>query len=273
MRGPGDDHRETRSAAWRQYLVGLALIAILVGGINIINVISIVHDEPRAGVLAPAIWEGSSWLSIVLLAWIPWLALKRLPPSARPLWMLCAFHLAVAFVYSAAHVAGFVLMRKAVYALAGSDYRFGPVLPGFLYEASKDVFGYVVFVAIFWIAGRLTRPHATMPSAEALFDIRDGARIVRVRMNDILAVTSAGNYVEFVLRDGRRPLMRSPLSSMESELLPHGFLRTHRSWLVNANQVTGLQPEGSGDYALELGSLRVPLSRRFPKTLARLRGG
>ena len=105
----------------------------------------------------------------------------------------------------------------------------------------------------------------------AFYSIRDGNRILRVPMVDILAVSSAGNYVEFSLRDGRKPLMRSPLSALEAELAPHGFVRTHRSWLVNAMQMTGLKPEGSGDYTVELGELTVPLSRRFPEALAKLR--
>jgi DNA-binding LytR/AlgR family response regulator len=42
---------------------------------------------------------------------------------------------------------------------------------------------------------------------------------------------------------------------------------------VNAELVTAPRPVGSGDYALELGSVTVPLSRRFPAALAKLRGG
>jgi DNA-binding LytR/AlgR family response regulator len=94
-----------------------------------------------------------------------------------------------------------------------------------------------------------------------------------VPIHDILAIASAGNYVEFVLRDGRRPMMRKPISALEAELAADGFVRTHRSWLVNAMQVTGLAPEGSGDYKVEIGSVSVPLSRRFPDALAKLRAG
>jgi DNA-binding LytR/AlgR family response regulator len=38
-------------------------------------------------------------------------------------------------------------------------------------------------------------------------------------------------------------------------------------------QMTALTPEGSGDYTVELGTLSVPLSRRFPEALAKLRAG
>ncbi len=72
-------------------------------------------------------------------------------------------------------------------------------------------------------------------------------------------------------QDGRRLLMRSPLQALETELVPSGFVRTHRSWIVNIRKVTTLKPEGSGDYTVELGKQSVPLSRRFPGALAKLR--
>jgi DNA-binding LytR/AlgR family response regulator len=59
---------------------------------------------------------------------------------------------------------------------------------------------------------------------------------------------------------------------VEQELAPRGFVRTHRSWLVNVGKVTTLKPEGSGDYTVELGKQSVPVSRRFPDALAKLRG-
>ncbi|HUH09440.1 MAG TPA: LytTR family transcriptional regulator DNA-binding domain-containing protein, partial [Brevundimonas sp.] len=50
-----------------------------------------------------------------------------------------------------------------------------------------------------------------------------------------------------------------------------GFVRTHRGWLINAARMTGLRPEGSGDWTVELGSLEAPLSRRYTPALDRLR--
>ena len=104
------------------------------------------------------------------------------------------------------------------------------------------------------------------------FDIRDGARIIRTPLSEIVAVSSAGNYVEFWLADGRRPLMRATLAAVEVELERFGFVRAHRSWLVNSGRVTGLRPEGSGDWTVELGAVEAPLSRRYPQALERLRG-
>lgn len=271
--GIGGSENRTDAEARRHFLVGIGAIALLLAGIDAVNVLTFTHNQPKIGVVPPIIGEATSWIAMLAFAWLPWLALQRRPLSSRPLWLLVAVHFTAATMFSAFHVAGIILLRKAIYALAGHSYRFDPIVPGFLYEWRKDVLAYVVFAAIFWVTERLMRPLPHFAPANAIFDIRDGARIIRVRLDDILAVASAGNYVEFVLRDGRKPLMRSALSAMESELGPRGFLRTHRSWLVNSAQVTGLKPEGSGDYAVELGTLSVPLSRRFPDALAKLRGG
>jgi len=111
-------------------------------------------------------------------------------------------------------------------------------------------------------------------AAPVHFDITDGARVTRARLETIMAIRSAGNYAEFHLADGQTRLMRVTLRTLEAKLGAHGFERTHRSWLVNAGAVVELRPAGSGDFTLTLaGGVTAPLSRRFPKALARLRRG
>ena len=259
----------------RAFLYGWVALALIVGAVNAINVITILHEQPQDGVAGPIVWEGSSWVTFVLFDWIPWLALALVPPTSRPRWRVPLAHGGALVAFSFCHVAGFLAIRKAIYWAHGETYSFGAFGPHFLYEMTKDTLGYVLAVAAFFLARFVVEkssPPAAAPAA-ATYAIRDGNRVLRVPMADILAVRSAGNYVEFSLRDGRKPLMRSPLSALETELAPHGFVRTHRSWLVNAMQMTALNPEGSGDYTVELGTLRVPLSRRFPDALAKLRAG
>jgi hypothetical protein len=257
----------------RTFLTTFAVAAVMVGVVNTINVITILHEDPDAGVMGPVIWEGSSWLTLLLFLWIPWIGYRLAPPLGRPRWKLLA-HIPVALVFSFAHVGSFVVVRKIAYRLAGAHYEFGSFLPQFLYELRKDILGYALFVAFFALIEHLLRQQHLIetPGQTLTFDIRDGAKLTRVQLDEVLAIASAGNYVEFVLRDGRRLLMRSPLSALEDELSPRGFLRTHRSWLVNASRMTALKPEGSGDYTVELGALTAPLSRRFPDALAKLRG-
>lgn len=257
---------------WRSFVWGLGAIAVLVGAFNTINVMSVLHGRPDLAPIEPIIWEGSSWITFVSFAGIAWAALQLAPFSTWRRWRFAAVHLPALVLFSVLHVAGFMLIRVAVYAAAGSHYR-GASVANFPYEFGKDILGYVLAVLAFWFAARQAPQGAAPQPVSDTFDIRDGAKLNRVKLADILAITSAGNYVEFVLGDGRKLLMRGALSTLESELAPSGFVRTHRSWLVNAAAVTALKPQGSGDYAVSLGELEVPLSRRFPDALARLRQG
>jgi hypothetical protein len=209
-------------------------------------------------------------------------ALRIAPPSRRHWRRFAGVQALGTVVYSLLHVGGFVLLRKLVYAALGHVYVFGP-LSDVIYEYRKDVLGYVVALTVLAFAARRqpsdTDVLSVAPDAPAtyeppLFDIRQGARLIRVRMGDIIAATAAGNYVEFRLQDGRRPLMRTTLSQVEATLSAHGFVRTHRSWLVNAAHLRGVAAEGSGDFQLDLeDGVQAPLSRRFPEALARLRQG
>lgn len=249
-------------------LYSFAAIAILVAAVNAINVIS--AEEGGHSLAEPVIWEGSSWLSLLAFLWIPWMAWRWAPPSVRPRWKLF-LHGPAALAFSVAHVGGFDLLRILIYRLAGARYALHSFAGQLQFEMRKDVLGYALIIGLFSLIDHLLRRPGDKLSEPSTFDIRDGAKLTRVKMQEILAVTSAGNYVEFILADGRRLLMRAPLRSVEEELAPRGFVRTHRSWLVNVNKVTTLKPEGSGDYTVELGKQSVPLSRRFPDALAKLR--
>lgn len=254
----------------RTFVYSFVAIAVLVAVINIINVITLQNDTHR--LIGPVIIEGSSWLALILFVWIPWAAWRLASPDIRPRWKLLLHPLAFA-AFASAHVGFFDLLRIAAFGAMGEPYRSGPFLPQLLFEMRKDVLGYAVFIALFSLIDHLLRHPGEMPAPQIpTFDIRDGAKFTRVPLDEILAVASAGNYVEFCLADGRRLLMRVPLRNVENELGPQGFVRTHRSWLVNGRKVTTLKPDGSGDYTVELGRQTVPLSRRFPAALAKLRG-
>jgi hypothetical protein len=253
-------------------LYGYMVAMVAVGTVNTINVITVRQESPQIGLAAPIIWEGSSWVTFILFLWIAWIGYSVAPLPVRPRWKFLA-HIPAALLFSFAHVVGFIGLRKLAYGLWGAHYDFGAFLPHFRYELSKDVIGYAVIIAAFALIEHLLRQKSLIetPGQTLTFDIRDGAGVTRVRLNQVLAIAAAGNYVEFILKDGRKLLMRSSLSALEKELSPRGFLRTHRSWLVNAARMTALKPEGSGDYEVELGTVTAPLSRRFPEALAKLR--
>lgn len=265
----------TGTAERRAFWVCMAGALLFVAAINTVNALSWLAEDPGASLAEVILTEGSSGVTAALLIWIPWLALVRLPLDRPPLWRTLAIHAGVLLVFATLHVAAFLAVRRVAFAALGETYEIGPWLDRFVYEARKDGLYYAMVMICFWLVRDriLARPALPPRDGPATFDIRDGAKLVRAPMSDILAVSSAGNYAEFHLADGRKPLMRASLASLEAKLAEHGFVRTHRSWLVNTARVTELKPEGSGDYAVTLGGVVAPLSRRFPDALARLRGG
>lgn len=276
-RGVGDERGRPvtngdQSVTDRVFWRALPLFALAIVALNTINIFTAIQDEPDVHWIYPAVEQGSSALTAIASIWIARLAYRAAPIDSRPRWRVLAVHAVGLLAFCALHVVGFYLLRKAVFGLLDLPYAYD-LTERFIYELRKDAFGYVIGTAAFWAMTRLYGQPATAPETPATFDIRDGAKVTRVAVCDILAVSSAGNYVEFALADGRRPLMRSSLAAIEAELTPRGFVRTHRSWLVNAARVTELRPEKSGDYAVSLGPVEAPVSRRFPQALARLRAG
>lgn len=260
----------TSGIFWRS----LPLFAGAILTLNVINMLSSFTETPDVPRIYFAVYESTSFVTSVAFLWICWIAYTLAPIDRSPVWRIAVVHSLGLLVFGLCHIGGFLALRVLIFRRLGLEYE-ADFPERFIYELRKDGFGYVLGTAGFWAMTRIygQKPAEAAPPAAATFDIRDGAKLTRVAVSDILAVSSAGNYVEFVLADGRKSLMRSSLSAVEAKLAPLGFVRTHRSWLVNAGRVTELSPEKSGDYAVRLGELEVPLSRRFPEALARLRDG
>ena len=76
-------------------------------------------------------------------------------------------------------------------------------------------------------------------------------RILLLDLADILAVQAEGNYVSLRHRP-KAYLVHESLSSMAEKLKPHGFIRIHRSVLVNSLAVEEIQPLPTGEYRLRV---------------------
>ena len=264
-----------RQVFWFVYAGYTALILVN----NLVNAVSQTTELERAGRYFRA-WEPYCWemtsaaLSIALFPAVA--RLLRFAPPGPGRWLkFASVHAPATLVYCFVHVVGFAGLRRLIYLAVGGHY--GGALD-FGYEYPKDLRSYLSLLVTLWAAGviaglwALADERRGEPAAEAIFDIKEGTRTIRAPTSEILAATSEGNYVEFRLADGRRPLMRSTLGAIEAALTTHGFLRTHRCWLINPRCVRGVVSEGAGDYRVELqGGVEAPLSRRFPAALAALR--
>jgi hypothetical protein len=80
-------------------------------------------------------------------------------------------------------------------------------------------------------------------------------------------VQACGNYVNLHRRQHDYPL-RATLAAMERRLGPQGFVRVHRSFLVNLACVAVIEPTESGDARLRMADgATVPCSRTYLEPL------
>lgn len=247
-----------RLPGWLPYLA-IALGTTLT---CLVNAFSTSHDLARLGravpLWQPLLWEASSGVVILALApLVRRLVLISLEQASRP-WLLVALHVGAVLAFSAMHVGGMVLLRKLGYWVAGSGgYSFGFSSGNLFYELRKDVLVYLLLAAVFWLCELWRRRPQSQTTAVATAApsglwLRDGTINLRLEPGEIVAVVSAGNYVEYCLASGKRHLIRATLQAEEERLRPLGFSRIHRSRLVNAAHIRRIAGKSSGDFDVEM---------------------
>jgi two-component system LytT family response regulator len=97
--------------------------------------------------------------------------------------------------------------------------------------------------------------------------VRDGTRIVPVLLADIERIQGADDYATIVTR-AKEYLVSVRWSELEAHLELGGFLRIHRSHLINLEFVTSIHPSGAGrlDVVMKSGA-QISASRAGSKRL------
>lgn len=92
-------------------------------------------------------------------------------------------------------------------------------------------------------------------------------RILFLDLAEILAVQAEGNYV-LLLHPPNPYLLHESLSSMAEKLKPYGFIRIHRSVVVNISAVEEIQPLSTGEYRLRVkGGKEFLVTRTYKESL------
>jgi DNA-binding LytR/AlgR family response regulator len=94
-----------------------------------------------------------------------------------------------------------------------------------------------------------------------------------VSLSDITHVEAHGDYARLHTTDDSH-LLRRPLSTLEQEWAPAGFVRIHRSLLVSIAHVDGLRMD-AGRCTVSVAGQELVVSRRHTRELRDLliRGG
>ncbi len=114
------------------------------------------------------------------------------------------------------------------------------------------------------LVARLTPPECPRLSAKRGHTVHffDPRRITVLHSED--------DYVALVAR-GEKYLLQESLESLEERLRDWGYLRIHRSYLVNLRLVTGMRSEDGCSSLVMVDGRTVPISRRrLPEIKARL---
>jgi DNA-binding LytR/AlgR family response regulator len=256
--------RAERHAWLAVRLVGLA--------VGFVNATSGIIEGAGEHWIEPVVWEGTSAFVIIGLAPLIGRALRRWPLRADNLPKFALVHAALTVPFSLAHVFFIFVTREAAYMAAGARYGFfdDGVAITLLYEWRKDVLVYAAIAATYWIFQSIAerRETAAQPPTDQRIEVRDGGAAVFLAPGDISHVEAAGNYVEFHTA-AKTHLVRGTLASWEARLVARGFIRVHRSRLVNRAKIAALKPTPSGDLEITLSDGRTVVgSRRYRAVLA-----
>ena len=102
--------------------------------------------------------------------------------------------------------------------------------------------------------------------------IKSNGRILFIDPHDLVVVQAEGNYVLLQQETGSY-LLRESISTIAENLKPYGFVRIHRSMLVNASFVQEIRPCATGEYELRVrGGKEYTVTRTYKKNLKALAG-
>ena len=97
--------------------------------------------------------------------------------------------------------------------------------------------------------------------------IKAKGRILSINPSDVVAVQAEGNYV-LLQRESGSYFLRESISELAEKLKPYGFIRIHRSVVVNTSFVEEIKPYLTGEYGLRVkGGREYTVTRTYKKNL------
>jgi DNA-binding LytR/AlgR family response regulator len=102
-------------------------------------------------------------------------------------------------------------------------------------------------------------------SLRAAIKVRD--KILFIDLYDVVSIQARGNCVSFDRKESSF-LLRGSISAVAQRLATHGFIRIHRSVLVNKLFVEEIRPLATGEYRLRVeGGREFTVSRGYKSNI------
>ncbi|WP_413667991.1 LytR/AlgR family response regulator transcription factor [Mucilaginibacter sp. Mucisp86] len=129
----------------------------------------------------------------------------------------------------------------------------------------------ITFERFFKAVERYLRTHELPSSASEILPdsicIKSGSKNIRLQTDNILYIESLKDYVKIVTT-GETLQAKYRISDLETELTPKGFLRIHRSFIVNPQKVTAFTAND-----VEIGKTELPIGESYKATVMKLLKG
>lgn len=113
----------------------------------------------------------------------------------------------------------------------------------------------------FLTAVQKARDRQKMVGVTDVLFVKDGYQIVQIKLNELLFVESAGNYVTFFETE-KKTVARMKLSEALEKLPLQNFLRIHKCYVINLNKVEKFEKQ-----QVSISGRNLPVSDRYRKEL------
>jgi DNA-binding LytR/AlgR family response regulator len=111
-----------------------------------------------------------------------------------------------------------------------------------------------------------TLRHARLPREERSIWLHQRGEMIRIAVDSIDWIKAEGEYVRLQLRD-RSYLLRNSITAVATDLADEGFIRIHRSVVVNRSRVAGMRSTRSAVHVELVDGTELPVGRRFRASL------
>ena len=138
----------------------------------------------------------------------------------------------------------------------------------FKYTSSILVLPYSIALLILSVQEKTDNLVSNLPPNPLLrIEDENDKLVLSVALENILFLKSESNYVAVHYLEGntlKKKLVRSSLKKLEGEINKPQFFRTHRSYMVNLNKITAVNPTKKGhELVLSDSTLKVPVSSSY----------
>ena len=112
--------------------------------------------------------------------------------------------------------------------------------------------------------------HAPAAHLSPRIGLKVSHKILFIDPREIITVHAEGNYVS-LRRESGAYFVRESISHLEEKLQGYGFIRIHRSVLVNAYFVEEVRPHSTGEYFVRVkGGKEYTVTRTYKRNLSLL---